>query len=297
MCVTGNHMTMDGYGFGTFLKAWAEMASTGTTSIEPSHDRAPALSHLDLLPSSQRQAIDNAGDKLGAAFKVKKNVTLSPKLFNVKTERVDEMKRKAQIAVGSELHLSTFDCITAQLWQCVARLPAAPSSSTSSSSSSCCSSRVTIWYAAEGREKFCQPPLPEHYSGNAILGVRLGHEPPPSSTLQAALAVHENVKSIRPGELPRLLHDLSDLIRFGGPGERKLILSSWLRLPMYELDFGFGNPFFVSPYALRGGPCVGLIFLLPPAPASGNVAALYTALEPSAMQALLVDSQFVRLIS
>ncbi|KAG6544430.1 hypothetical protein Mapa_014068 [Marchantia paleacea] len=287
MCVTGSHMTMDGYGFGTFLNSWAEVASTGTTSTKPSHDRSPALSHLDLLPSSQREVIDNAGDKLGTAFKVKKNVTFSSKLFNIKNERVDELKREAQTAVGSKLHLTTFDCITAQLWQCVARLPAAPSSESSSS-------QVTIWYAAEGREKFCHPPLPKHYSGNVILGVRLGQEPP-SSTLQAALAVHENVKSISPAKLPRLLQDLSDMFRVRG--DRKVILSSWLRLPMYELDFGFGKPFFITPNALGGGPSVGLIFVLPPPPAAGNVAALYITLEPSAMEAVLGDSQFLHLVS
>jgi shikimate O-hydroxycinnamoyltransferase len=133
-----------------------------------------------------------------------------------------------------------------------------------------------LYCATDGRQRL-QPPLPNGYFGNVIFTVTpLAEAGKVTSGLAEGAAVIQGALDRMDNDYCRsaldyleLQPDLSALVRgahtFRCPN---LGLTSWVRLPIHDADFGWGRPVFMGP---GGIAYEGLAFVLPSANGDGSL--------------------------
>jgi shikimate O-hydroxycinnamoyltransferase len=128
--------------------------------------------------------------------------------------------------------------------------------------------------AASGRRRL-QPPLPDGYFGNVIFTAAPVADVRDVTTvggLAGAAAVDRMDDAYCRSALDylELQPDVSALAREASTfhGGVNLGLTSWLRLPMHDADFGWGRPVFLGP---GGVAHEGLAFVVPSANGDGSL--------------------------
>lgn len=133
-----------------------------------------------------------------------------------------------------------------------------------------------LYCATDGRQRL-QPSLPDGYFGNVIFtatplaeaGRVTGSLADGAATIQSALDRMDSGYCRSALDYLELQPDLSALVRgahtFRCPN---LGLTSWVRLPIHDADFGWGRPVFMGP---GGIAYEGLAFVLPSASGDGSL--------------------------
>ncbi|GJN10161.1 hypothetical protein PR202_ga28230 [Eleusine coracana subsp. coracana] len=125
-----------------------------------------------------------------------------------------------------------------------------------------------------GRNNLLHPPLPDGYFGNVIFTIApiaeartvIGGLADGAAIIQAALdRMDSDYCRSALGYLDQQL-DLSALARDAATFQYNLGLTSWVRLPIYDADFGWGRPVFMGPGGIAQE---GLAFVLPSADGDG----------------------------
>ncbi|KAM0867648.1 hypothetical protein ACQ4PT_041841 [Festuca glaucescens] len=256
-----HHVLMDGTGAFHFIQTWSGLARGQACPCPPSHDRtllrgrSPPRADLDHRAYSL--AYLNGLPRPWATLVC----SVSPKLL-------------AHLKSRCKPGVSNYGAVTAHLWRCVCVARGlAPGSDTHL--------RVTV----NVRHRLC-PPVPRHFSGNAVvrelvtikvadvLAQPLGY---------VADTVRKAVEGVDDAWVRSVIDYLgleSDKGTLHQPwllqAESDLLVTSWLGLPVYDADFGWGTPRLVAPVQMFG---TGGAYVSPRAAREDGILVFF-ALEP-----------------
>ncbi|KQK11564.1 putrescine hydroxycinnamoyltransferase 1 [Brachypodium distachyon] len=233
-----HHVAVDGISAFHFFQTWSAFSRSngdnGTVSLElPCHDRTllrgrcPPIVHLDALKVFYPFKL-NPCEPLGA---------ISNTIFVFSNNQVDTLKR----ACGG---VSTFCAVTAHVWRCMCAARQLPPDTMT---------RLTLMANVRGRIK---PPLPACYFGNAIIWLtstcKVNDVVSPSE--ETMVSVANQIKGTIRQMDDEVVHSAIDYLELHEMGSRpappignslpktELRVVSWLGMPVYDADFGWGKP-------------------------------------------------------
>ncbi|KAF8726346.1 hypothetical protein HU200_019808 [Digitaria exilis] len=240
-----HHAAADAISAFHFFHAWSSLCRRGLTGDDddidavvelPCHDRS--LLRARSPPSVSPDAFAVFCPKLTLTQKISGPV--ASKVFTVSDGHVAALKR----ACGGGVRVSTFAALSAHVWRCVCAARGLPANATT---------RLTLPASVRRRMR---PPVPGGYFGNAVIWVgtsgavgdvtseglgdtagrirsavrRMDDEVVQSAIdyfeLAAAEVKKEDAGRPIPGDLP----------------ETELRIISWLGMPVYDADYGWGRP-------------------------------------------------------
>ncbi|XP_020205467.1 spermidine hydroxycinnamoyl transferase [Cajanus cajan] len=253
-----SHVLSDGLAHIRFMNSWAKVTRGETLEPHemPSLDRtalifqrspsSPRFDHPELKPLPLKLgASDNAAEK-------KKKT--SAVLLKLTAKQVEKLKKKANeqpVKEGSR-HYSRFEAITAHIWRCASKARELDEKQP-----------TLLRFNVDIRNRLI-PPLPRNYFGNALVATVTPKcyageimSKPLSYAAQKVREANEMVSNeyIRSQSEAVLGQEHLDCIKafFMGQGERSLAhfpgnpniqITSWMNLPVYEADFGWGKPIY-----------------------------------------------------
>nr|CAB3472321.1 unnamed protein product [Digitaria exilis] len=251
-----HHVAIDASSAFHFFQTWSAYSrDDDRAAVElPCHDRtllrarSPPTVHPDAL--TMFYPVKVITDPLGP---------LAGEVFAISRDQIASLKR---LCGGT----STFCAVSALVWQCVCiarRLP--PDSE----------ARIAIPANIRRRVK---PPLPDRYFGNAV--VRLGVTGAAGDIVSEELGsvasrIRRAIGRMDDGDVVRSAIDYYEMVAgkddrarrsTGTLPETELQITSWLGMPMYDADFGWGKPRVMSrAESTRGGS----VHLMSDGPAGG----------------------------
>ncbi|KAL5574432.1 hypothetical protein UlMin_016131 [Ulmus minor] len=250
------HHVADGASGLHFVNSWSDMARGFNLTIPPFLDRTlllprdpprPKFDHIEYQPppTMKNPKTQSAPDGTAVA------------MFKITKEQLNTLKEKSK-EDGSSANFSSYEILAAHIWKCVCKARDLPDDQ-----------ETKLFVATDGRSRL-EPPLPPGYFGNVIFTttpIALASEILSKPTWHSASKIRETLVRMNDDYLRsaidflELQPDLSLLVRgahtFRCPN---LAITSWVRLPIYEADFGWGRPIFMGP----GGILFeGLTYILP----------------------------------
>lgn len=251
------HHVADGFSGLHFVNTWSDMARGLDLTIPPFIDRTllrardpprPAFQHIEYQPPPAMKPLPDATIP---------ESTTSVSIFKLSREQLNTLKAKAKEG-GNTVAYSSYEMLAGHVWRstCKARGLADDQQS-------------KLYIATDGRARL-NPPLPPGYFGNVIFTatpIAVAGEMMSNPTWFAASKIHDALVRMDNDYLRSALDylelqpDLSALVRgahtFRCPN---LGITSWVRLPIHDADFGWGRPIFMGP---GGIAYEGLSFILP----------------------------------
>jgi len=178
----------------------------------------------------------------------------SAALFKLSAKQVERLKEKANDKASSEgvRPFSRFEAIAAHIWRCASKARASAESS---------NHPTLVRFSVDIRKRL-NPPLPQNYFGNALAKTvtpkcnegEIISNPLSYATQKIREAVYMVTDEYIRSQLSVILgQEQLDSIRafFMGQGHllnvpyagnHNILLTSWLGMPIYEADFGWGKP-------------------------------------------------------
>ncbi|CAM6128976.1 unnamed protein product [Calypogeia fissa] len=255
VAATFSHMLADGKSFLDFMTAWSDLSRTNKTGKILDHNRgAVQPSTPRPLPSSD---IANCAKTAEGQMKV----------YEVNASVIESLKRQVKESAEGA-YVSTNDCIYALIWKSVASLPFSSNQG----------KKICMATAVEGRNRFYDPPVP-NLLGNIIASMT----PPkisntellnmPLSLIASKIREKTNATARESWLSPESQEEFMEIMN----SDRVIswAMSSWSAFPMYSINFGFGNPMFVTgmnSVTIRGH-CGGVVMVSPPTPGVSSSAA------------------------
>ncbi|CAK9159035.1 unnamed protein product [Ilex paraguariensis] len=248
-----HHTLADGISALHFINAWSDMARGIHLRIPPFLDRTllrgqdppiPAFDHIEYYPppSSNLQSPPK---------------TTSTAILRITADQLAILKTKLK-GEKDQKRYSTYEAMAAHLWRsaCMARgLPD--------------DQDTKLYIATDGRSRLI-PPLPPGYFGNVLFTTT---STAPSGGIQSEPfrstvdRIHNALSRMGDDYLRSALDylelqpDPTALIRgahtFNSPN---LNIVSWIRLPIYDADFGWGRPTYMGPASVI---FEGMAYILP----------------------------------
>nr|XP_010911018.2 putrescine hydroxycinnamoyltransferase 1-like [Elaeis guineensis] len=229
--------------------------------------RSPPTVHFDHAEYSQKpQAKPSSGSKY----------PFDTVILKLSKNQLNSLKNIG----GGKKPLSTFEAVVAHVWRCACKARQLPSDQETRS-----------YIIADARLRM-KPPLPQGYLGNAVfctsavatVGEVLSNPLEFSADKVHGATVRLNDEFIR--SLVDYLEQLGDA-RGLEMGARVMLgsdlwVTSWLGLPIYEADFGWGKPVFMGRACLKFS---GMLYVMNNPGDDGGLS-LAVALEPENMPRL-----------
>lgn len=277
LAVTFNHMHTDAKGFFNFMTAWSDISRTHKTVVTVDHCRAQAE-----VPSLRALIPDTANPP--PAVKLPLWVMNA---LEVEGETIRSLKKEAAAKKEGVGFVSTGDCIVGQLWRSWATLPSPLHGG----------KEPTLTLTVEGRTRFHEPPLPD-LCGNAV-SILFPPEIPASELMEMPLAsiasrLRNGLEATPKEEWIGLETWMTVFDVLGSDKFAWLAITSWFGFPLYEMDFGFGKPYFAvglnSSYSVNG---LGMVYIGPPIPNTSSVASVHMWASPDTLRAFESDPHFL----
>ncbi|KAM0946545.1 putative omega-hydroxypalmitate O-feruloyl transferase [Dioscorea sansibarensis] len=239
MGVCNNHCTFDGISFQTFLINLAAVAAGEPLAVPPCNDRRllaarsppivkfPHPELIKLQPSSSSSSM--------IVTCTNNNLKLNHKLFHLTSIDISTLKQKAQ---GCKHTISSFNVVAAHLWRCKAL---------ASKTSAKPTDEASMLFAVNLRPRL-KPPLPQSYTGNAVLSAWC------STTYKELMkegSFKEVVEVVCEGgrrmddEYARSVIDWGELYKGFPKGD--VFVSSWWKLGFEEVVYPWGKPVYSCP--------------------------------------------------
>ncbi|CAO2204932.1 unnamed protein product [Urochloa humidicola] len=258
-----HHASVDALSAFHFLQTWSAFSRDGdraAAEVElPCHDRtllrarSPPAVHPDAL--SMFHAKLPLSDPSGP---------ITTRVFPIPKDQVASLKRLCSGGGGA----STFCALSALVWRCACAARRLPPDA-----------EARLTFSADIRRRV-SPPLPERYFGNAV--VRAGVSAAARDVVSGALPsvagrIGAAVRRVR-DEMVRSAIDYYETaaaaaeVGGGSPAakgtlpETHLQVTSWLGMPAYEADFGWGKPRVMSRAESNRA---GVVHLMSDGPAGG----------------------------
>ncbi|CAN0916580.1 Spermidine hydroxycinnamoyl transferase [Linum grandiflorum] len=257
LCFYLSHVAVDGTSVFHFLNEWARIARGEGIGTVPFLDRKvlragePPLSRRPLRfdpVEFQRPPVllpDDTNQNGGYNKKTKISVL---KLTEAELQMLKDTANpgKSFVTASDHCRYTTYETLTAHTWRCACKARKLKPD------------QLTAVGICVDSRKRTNPPLPEAYFGNAVLDVKaVGHSgdivsKPLAYSAEKVRKAVEKVDEEYLSSAIEFLKNEPDLTKFqdfcDGDGDKEpwfgypnLEVTSWLRLPMYGLDFGFGK--------------------------------------------------------
>ncbi|XP_039133777.1 omega-hydroxypalmitate O-feruloyl transferase-like [Dioscorea cayenensis subsp. rotundata] len=240
MGTTNNHTTMDGVSFKVFFESLASLVSGKPLGFTPISDRRSfaarspprvEFTHPELtqILKDHHQTDQTLIDSTSS--------NLEFKLYQLSQKDINNLKGKARNQGKEGPWITTFNVVTALVWICKALATTSKDKTDKIS---------MIFYAVDLRSRL-QPPLPNSYTGNAVLTAY-------------AKATYDQLENEPFGFIVELLHQgvarlteeyARSVIDWGelhkGYPKGDIFVSSWLKLGTMEVEFPWGRPKYNGP--------------------------------------------------
>ncbi|MCL7032555.1 hypothetical protein MKW94_010659 [Papaver nudicaule] len=178
---------------------------------------------------------------------------------------INQLKSKCN---NDEIWFSTYEVIAGHVWRCSCKARELKDDK-----------KTTILVPFDNRSR-SSPPLPNAYFGNAVFCIT------PTATSgeliskplsYAVSLIHETLMASANDEYFRSALDFLELHPSIPTFKSSSVsFSSWVRLPIYEADFGWGQPLYMGPCMIN---TAGRSFLIPNPPGSDDGFTLVIPLE------------------
>ncbi|KAI4329416.1 hypothetical protein L6164_021682 [Bauhinia variegata] len=273
------HHAADGFSGLHFINTWSDMARGLELTIPPFIDRTllrardppqPIFDHIEYKPPPPTKS-NLRPTKPGA-----ESATVS--IFKLTRDQLNKLKAKSK-ENGNTINYSSYEMLAGHVWRSVCKARALP-----------LDQETKLYIATDGRSRL-QPPLPPGYFGNVIFTatpIAVAGDLMSKPTWYAAGRIHDALVRMDNEYLRSALDylelqpDLKALVRgahtFRCPN---LGITSWVRLPIHDADFGWGRPIFMGP---GGISYEGLSFIIPSSSNDGTMS-VAVALQPEHMKA------------
>ncbi|KAL8056319.1 hypothetical protein ABFX02_04G112000 [Erythranthe guttata] len=262
------HHVADGFSGLHFINAWSDMARGLPLALEPFIDRTllrardppqPQFKHIEYQPPPAMKSAATLTPQPtsggGKAAPPAEEAAVS--IFRLTRDQIVALKAKSKDG-GNTVSYSSYEMLAGHVWRsvCMARGLTGDQ-------------ETKLYIATDGRARL-QPALPPGYFGNVIFTatpVAVSGDLEAGPAWVAAGKIHDALARMDDGYLRSALDylelqpDLKALVRgahtFKCPN---LGITSWVRLPIHDADFGWGRPIFMGP---GGIAYEGLSFVLP----------------------------------
>lgn len=257
------HHAADGFSGLHFINSWSDVARGASIAVLPFIDRtllrardppSPSFPHVEYQPPPSMASTSPSTEPA--------TKTLPPTAVNIFRLTRSQLGGLRGKLPPSAPRLSTYALLAAHVWRCACLARGLPPDQ-----------MTKMYIATDGRARL-RPPLPEGYFGNVIFTatpiasceevVTGGAE-----KIQDALARMDDEYCRSALDYLELQPDLLALVRgahtFRCPN---IGLTSWVRLPIHDADFGWGRPIFMGP---GGIAYEGLAFVLPSPTGDGSL--------------------------
>lgn len=267
-----HHTLADGLAGLHFVNTWSDVARGLSVAMPPFIDRTllrardpptPTFHHVEYHPPPSLNTPNNSSLN-----------NVSTTILKLTLDHLNKLKSSAKNDGNTKDH-STYEILAAHLWRCATKARGLSDDQ-----------MTKLFVATDGRSRLC-PPLPPGYIGNVVFTATplssagaLTLEPLTDSCkrIHSCLAKMDNEYLRSALDYLELQPDLSALVRgpqyFANPN---LNINSWVRLPIYDSDFGWGRPIFMGPASIL---YEGTIYILP-SPKNDRSMTLSVCLEAS----------------
>ncbi|KAL6985905.1 hypothetical protein U1Q18_019279 [Sarracenia purpurea var. burkii] len=280
-----SHKILDGISTSTFLKGWATCARGGFDTVYPSF-RASSL-----FPPSNQLPMDSIS-ALGRSMVRTGNCVTRRFLFD--TSAIAGLKSKAA-AAGSSCGVrypSRVEAVTAFVWKSAMSVSAAKAGSR----------RPSILSHAVDLRRRTTPPLEEYSIGNLLWIPSTQCSVQDKRELPALVGKLRKTITEIDGDFVRKLQSgeglsvISDNVRkiseLCSSGELDYYgFTSWSRFGMYDADFGWGKPVWISSHRIMGPVFMNLVHMVETREGDGIEA--WITLDESEMNILVDDQDFL----
>lgn len=251
-----HHRAVDGFAALDFIRTWCSIARGLDVSIKPFLDRTVIRARDP--PRPQFHHIEYEVTKTTHPGAGTEPISTTAATFNITQEQLNKLRNKFK-EDGCEDRFSTYEVVSAHAWRCRCIATGLEQAD----------QETRLLIATNGRQRF-QPPLPDFYFGNVVFMSipkatvsELVSEP----TWYAARKIKEATKRMDDDYLRSAVDYLELLPPDKSAVSRRpemyktpnLGITSWVRLPTEETDFGWGPPMFVGPLVV---PYEGLAYLV-----------------------------------
>ncbi|KAL6903649.1 hypothetical protein ACP4OV_004462 [Aristida adscensionis] len=262
------HHVADGMSGLHFINSWSDICCGKQISVMPFIDRTLLRARDPPTPSFEHVEYQPAPAMLSSTPQTLTSKSMPPPtaVDIFKLTRSDLGRLRSQLPTGEDApRLSTYAVLGAHVWRCASLARGLPAEQP-----------TKLYCATDGRQRL-QPPLPDGYFGNVIFtatplaeaGKVTSGLADGAAVIQGALERMDNDYCRSALDYLELQPDLSALVRgahtFRCPN---LGLTSWVRLPIHDADFGWGRPVFMGP---GGIAYEGLAFVIPSANGDGSL--------------------------
>lgn len=276
------HHVVDGSAGLHFVNSWSDMARGINVKIPPFIDRTlllsreppqPCFDHIEYQPPPTMKHASQTKDNTKIASQ-----TTSVAIFKISKEQITALKAKSNEG-GNSVNYSSYEMLAGHVWRCTCKARALPDDQL-----------TKLFVAVDGRARL-KPQLPQSYFGNVIFTttpIALAGDLVSKPTCYAAEQIHNTLVRTDNEYLKSAIDyleiqpDLSVLVRgahtFRCPN---LGITSWVRLPIYDADFGWGRPIFMGPGGIM---FEGLAYMLP-SPTNDGSLSVAIGLQPQHMEA------------
>lgn len=268
------HHVADGFSGLHFINAWSDMARglDLDLTLHPFIDRTllrardppqPQFKHIEYQPPPSMKIPPPPSATSAKPDTAAAETAVS--IFKLTRDQLNSLKAKSKEG-GNTISYSSYEMLAGHVWRATCRARGLPEDQ-----------ETKLYIATDGRARL-RPALPPGYFGNVIftatpVAVSGDLESKPvwfaASKIHDALARMDNEYLRSALDYLELQPDLKALVRgahtFRCPN---LGITSWVRLPIHDADFGWGRPIFMGP---GGIAYEGLSFVLPSATNDGSL--------------------------
>ncbi|KAM6586062.1 hypothetical protein CsatB_013064 [Cannabis sativa] len=277
------HHAADGFSGLHFVNTWSDMARGLDLTIPPFIDRTllrardppkATFDHIEYKPPPAMKTTTATNSPQSTP----ENTTHAVGMYKLTKEQVAMLKGKSK-EDGNTVNYSSYEMLSGHVWRCVCKARGLPDDQD-----------TKLYIATDGRSRL-QPPLPPGYFGNVIFTstpLAVAGDLMSKPTWYAASRIHDALVRMDNEYLRSALDflevqpNLSALVRgahtFKCPN---LGITSWVRLPIHDADFGWGRPIFMGPGGIF---CEGLAFTLP-SPTNDGSLSIAIGLQPDHLKA------------
>eukprot|EP00252_Welwitschia_mirabilis_P014795 TRINITY_DN3278_c0_g1_i2.p1 TRINITY_DN3278_c0_g1~~TRINITY_DN3278_c0_g1_i2.p1 ORF type:complete len:435 (-),score=56.40 TRINITY_DN3278_c0_g1_i2:134-1438(-) len=281
------HHVADGYAGLHFINTWSDVARGLDITLPPFIDRTllkardpptPKFHHIEYQPPPPLKSTTNGS-------LANQTTDFSVGIFKFTKQDMEKLKSKAQES-DTKATYSSYELLSGHIWRSVCLARSLDSDQ-----------ETKLYIATDGRNRL-RPPLPPGYFGNVIFTttpIAVAGDLMSKPVTYAAGKIHDALARMDDEYLRSALDylelqpDLTALVRgahtFRCPN---IGITSWVRLPIHDADFGWGRPIFMGP---GGIAFEGLAFVLPSSSMDGSLS-VALGLQPDHMakfQKLLYD--------
>ncbi|KAF8094984.1 hypothetical protein N665_0347s0006 [Sinapis alba] len=237
-----SHNLFDGVAASEFLNSWCETAKGLPLTVPPFLDRTilrPRNPPKIEFPHNEFDEIED----ISGICKLYDEEKIVYKSFLFESQTLEKLKT---IAIEEDINdnnkVTTFQALTGFLWKSRCKALGFKSEQ-----------RVKLLFAADGRSRFI-PPIPVGYCGNGIVltGLVTSSGELVGNPLPYSVGLVKKVVELVTDGFMRSAIDYLEMNRTQTSLTATLLITSWSRLTLHKLDFGWGKPVFSGPVGLPG---------------------------------------------